>query len=58
VKPKDAERYWNIKPAPVAKVVPMPSISVAERKPELLHDKIVSKIPLKEYLKALRARSR
>jgi integrase len=41
VKPKDAERYWNVRPAPVSKVVQMPSKSVAERKP-LLHDKIVS----------------
>ena len=45
VKPKDAERYWNIKPRPVAKVVQMPS-TVAERKHALRHDKIVGKIPM------------
>jgi hypothetical protein len=33
VKPKDAERYWNIRPAPVAKVVvPMTRESYAELK--------------------------
>jgi integrase len=37
VKPKEAERYWEIKPGPVAKVVPMPT-----HKPDLLHDQIVS----------------
>jgi integrase len=46
VKPKDAERYWNVKPAPVSKVVQMPSKSVTERKHALLHDKIVGKIPM------------
>jgi integrase len=46
VKPKDAERYWNIKPTPVAKVVQMPSKSVAEQKHALLHDRIVSKVPM------------
>jgi integrase len=42
VKPKDAARYWNIRPARESKVVQMPGKSVAERKPDLLHDKIVS----------------
>lgn len=41
VKPKEAERYWNIKPTPVAEIVQMPTKPVAERKPDLLHDKIV-----------------
>jgi hypothetical protein len=27
VKPKEAERYWNIRPAAVTKIVPMTSIS-------------------------------
>jgi integrase len=44
VKPKDAERYWNVKPTPVSKVVPMPD--KFDAKHALLHDKIVSKIPM------------
>ena len=46
VKPKDAERYWNVKPTPVSKVVQMPSKSVAEQKHALLHGPIVSKVPM------------
>jgi integrase len=32
VRPKEAERYWNIRPTPVSKVVPMRSKSSAEIK--------------------------
>ena len=31
VKPKEAERYWHVKPAPVSKVVPMTRTEIKER---------------------------
>jgi hypothetical protein len=49
VGPKEAERYWNIRPAPVSKVVPMQGKSNAEIKEFLRTAKIVSSEPLSAY---------
>jgi len=54
VRPKEAERYWNIRPAPVSKVVSMQGSmqgkSNAEIKEFLRTAPIVSSEPLREFL--------
>jgi integrase len=50
VRPKEAERYWNIMPAPVSKVVPMQGKSNAEIKEFLRTAEVVSSEPLSSYL--------
>ncbi len=54
VRPKEAERYWNIQPAPVSKVVSMQGSmqgkSNAEIKEFLRTAPIVSSEPLREFL--------